>query len=171
MISPALIWLVVLGVRPACSQAAPASGLYQIVSGRYFECCGIGGAFVHLLPDNIQAFIELTIGPENNGARMRILGSDMQTVFTIPPSASRPGLTFDLSNGAVYPDRIEFGIPLPNQLFYIVSNSVDGLLMSGTFSLPCQGCADVPTDFKHTNVVGVLMPAANPSGLPRIRSW
>ena len=45
-------------------------------------------------------------------------------------------------------------------LSYIVSNSADGLLISGTVSRSCPSCSDVPTLFKHTNVVAVLAPAA-----------
>lgn len=147
------------------AQAQPTSGVYQILSGRYTECCGFGGAIIYPLPNSSQTFVELAIDSENRAA-MTILGQDMHTVFSIPPIGSRPGFTFSLSNGVVFPDRIVFGDPVigpqpPGQppLSYTVSNSAGALRINGMLTLSCL-CADVPTQFKHTNVVAVLMPTA-----------
>jgi hypothetical protein len=97
---------------------------------------------------------------------MTFLAEDMQTIFSIPPLGPRSGFTFSLSNGMVLPDRIEFGSgfspPGPGQppLSYTVSNSMDTLQINGTVILGCLPCADLPTQFKHTNVVAVLVPSA-----------
>lgn len=144
----------------------PASGVYQILSGRYTECCGIGGTTVHPLPYGSQGFVELTVDSQSQRARMRLLGQDRQTVFWISPLGPRPGFTFDLSNGMVFPDRIEFGGafspigPDQAQFSYTVSNSANSLQISGSVALSCLNCADVPTQFKHTNVVANLLPTA-----------
>ena len=61
---------------------------------------------------------------------------------------------------------IEFGgtfsPPGPGQppLSYTVSNSAKALQINGTLTLSCLTCADLPTQFKHTNVVATLLPAA-----------
>jgi hypothetical protein len=145
------------------ARAQPASGLYQIFSGRYTECCGVGGAFIYPLPYNSQGFVELTIDPQSQRAQMTFVGQDMHTVFQIPPLGPRNGFTFSLSNGLVLPDRIDFGGPLspPGQppLSYTVSNSANTLQINGTLTLSCLTCADLPTQFKHTNVVATLLPA------------
>src|SRR5215813_2777443 len=83
----------------------PASGLYQIVSGRYTECCGIGGVYAHTLPYSSQAFVELTIDSQTQLAQMTILGQDL-TVFSIPPLGPLLGFTYSLSNGMVFRDFI-----------------------------------------------------------------
>jgi hypothetical protein len=150
----------------ALAHAQPTSGVYQIVSGRYSECCGIAGPFIYSLPSSSQAFVELTIDSESQRARMTIVGQDRHTVFSIPPLGPRTGFTFSLSNGMVFPDRIEFGGPLPAPvpgqppLSYTVSNSPGALLINGTFTLPCLNCSDLPTQFKHTNVVVFALPPA-----------
>ena len=144
----------------------PASGLFQILSGRYAECCGIGGASVYPLPYGNQGFVELTVDSRSQRAQMAILGQDMHTVFQIPPLGPRAGFAFSLSNGMVFPDRIEFGgafsPPVPGQppLSYTVSNSANSLRINGTLALSCLACADLPTQFMHTNVVATLLPAA-----------
>jgi hypothetical protein len=163
----AIISALALSVRLAPAQGGPTSGLYQIVSGRYTACCGIAGSFVYPLPDASQAFIQLTIDPQSNRAQMTILGQDAHTVFRIPPLGFSSGFVFSFSNGIVFPDRIEFRGPFlppgPDQpsFSYTLSNIADALLIiSGTVTLPCLGCADVPTQFEHTNVAARLLPPA-----------
>ena len=158
---------LVLSVRLAPAQGGPTNGLYQIVSGRYTECCGIAGPFIYPLPDSSQAFIQLTIDPQSHLAQMTILGQDAHTVFRIPPIGFSSGFAYSFSNGIVFPDRIEFRGPIlppgPDQpsFSYTLSNSADALLiMSGTVTLPCLGCADIPTEFEHTNVAALLLPPA-----------
>lgn len=144
--------------------AQPAGGIYEIRSGRYTECCGIAGPLLTLLPESRQASVHLAFDPA--GARLTFLGQDLETVFSIPPLSPRPGFVYALSNGMVFPDRIEFRgqgpspVQLSGQTFldYTVSNLADGLRINGTLVLPCLFCADVPTQFKHTNVVAVWLP-------------
>src|SRR5262245_41009594 len=69
---------------PSWTQDWPTNGLYQIVSGRYTECCGIGGSLSYQLPNHNQGFIQLSVDPETFLARMSILGPGMGTVFQIP---------------------------------------------------------------------------------------
>ena len=162
----AIILALVLSVRLAPAQGGPTNGLYQIVSGRYTECCGFTAGLIYPLPDSSQAFVQLTIDPQSNRAQMTILGQDARTVFRIAPIFSRSEFAFSFSNGIVFPDRIEFRGPLlppgPDQpsFSYTLSNSADALRISGTLTLPCLGCADIPTEFEHTNVVATLLPPA-----------
>src|SRR5437867_3267474 len=81
-----LIWLAmeswfVLSVCLGLAQGAPASGIYRITSGEYRECCGIAGPLIYALPDQNQAFVQLTIDSQRNVAEMSFLGDDMHTVF------------------------------------------------------------------------------------------
>lgn len=171
MLKSRIIWLailpaVVLSIRSPRAQGEPASGLYQIISGRYTECCGIAGALIYSLPNTSQQFVELTVDPQRSLAQMRFLGQDRHTVFRILPSEPASGFTFALSKGIVFADHIQFGEPMPppgsDQAYfsYTVSNSTDTLWINGTVITPCPGCADFFTQFEHTNVVAVLMPTA-----------
>jgi hypothetical protein len=45
----------------ALAQEFPASGLYQIVSGRYVACCGIAGPISQVLPNDRQRFVRLEV--------------------------------------------------------------------------------------------------------------
>jgi hypothetical protein len=163
IISWALILAWVLFVRPAQGQGDPRTGLYQIISGHYIECCGIAGAFDHPLPNARQSFVELTVDQQRNLAQMTFLGQDTQTVFRSSPSRSPAGFTFTLTNGIVFPDRIQFGERVMPPTFsqpylsYMISNSANALRIDGVVVSPCIGCADIPTEFKHTNVVAFLM--------------
>jgi hypothetical protein len=158
--------VLVLSVRLAPAQGGPTNGLYQIVSGRYTECCGIAGPFIYPLPDSSQAFVQLTIDPQSNLAQMTILGQDARTVFRVPTIGLSSEFNFSFSDGIVFPDRIEFRGPStppgPDQpsFSYTLSNSAGGLGISGTLTLPCLFCADVPTQFEHTNVAALLLPPA-----------
>src|SRR5712691_6560807 len=163
----AIISASLLFVPLAPAQGGSTNGLYQIVAGRYTACCGIAGPFIYPLPDIGQTFIQLTIDPQSNRAEMTILGQDARTVFRIPPIGFSSGFAFSFSNGIVFPDRIEFRGPfLPPgsdrpSFSYTLSNSAGALLIiSGTVTLPCLGCADIPTQFEHTNVAALLLPPA-----------
>ena len=141
------------------AQQWPAEGLYQIVSGRYVECCGFGGPFVHTLPDRFQGYVDLRIN--GSVAELRFLAPDMRTVFRTLHSGPGPGFTYSLSNGIVLPDHIVFGggVPQPPLQFlhYVASNSPDGLIINGRVETEIAG-ADLPNEFMHSNVVAVLMP-------------
>ena len=110
-------------MQPARAQGVPTSGLYQIRSGRFTECCGIGGQFIHPLPDASQGFIGLRVDPQTNFAQMTFLAQDMQTVFSIGYPGG--GFTFSFTNGIVFPDHIQFGVPFPppgpDQTSWVVS--------------------------------------------------
>jgi hypothetical protein len=138
------------------AQSGFTSGLYRIVFGRYTECCGIAGPFTYTLPNENQTFVELTVD-SGSRARMKLLAEDGHTVFQ---TYWRPagGFTFSFSNGMVLGDSIQFVMltssPTPSYS-YTVSNTADGLLIHGVANVPCVGCADIPTQFKHTNMVAV----------------
>lgn len=160
-----MIWLALFSsvvITPVVAQNEPAGRLYRIVSGRYTECCGFAGPLTFPLPNEEQGFVELTVDTPLNLARMRFLGEDRQTVFQI----GEGGFMFSFSNGMVFPDYIRFAMPpiRPDQpsYSYVVSNSASGLTINGEVNMPCVGCADIPTEFKHTNVVAVLVPDPAP---------
>jgi hypothetical protein len=152
----AVISLCGVGMTMPQAQAQPATNLYQIISGDYVECCGIAGPFHYILPDGNQLLVLLVVDPTQLRAQMTILGEGAEPVYH----------TF--TDGRVYADYIEFGLPGPftpfpgmEQLHYIVSNSAAGLRFSGIRVVPPFG-ADVPNRFTHTNVVAILL-----SGTPR----
>src|SRR6266511_3213783 len=165
-----IMWLAVLSpfllsITSSRAQGAPTSGLYEIVSGRFAECCGLGGSFNFPLPNSSQGYVELMVDPQQNLAQMTFLGQDMRTVLrTVYEPGS--GFTFAFRDGAVFPDHIQFGEtlppPLPDQPYfgYTVSNSMDVLRINGSVNTLCEGCADIPTQFEHTNVVAVLIATA-----------
>jgi len=168
-----IIWFavfsaLVLSIRPSRAQGAPTSGLYEVISGRFVECCGFGGSFNVPLPNSSQGYVELTVDLQRNLAQMTFLGQDMRTVLrTVYEPGS--GFTFAFRDGAVFPDHIQFGEtlppPLPDQPYfgYTVSNSMDVLRINGRVFTQCAGCADIPTEFEHTNVLAVLIsPAVKP---------
>ena len=164
-----IIWLSVVStvvIGSAFAQSEPVSRVYQVVSGRYTACCGIAGPFTYALPNENQGFVELTVDAPRNLAQMRFLGKDGQTVLHIIHSGSESEFTYSFSNGMVFMDRIQFGmlLPLPGQASYsyTVSNSADALRINGVVNIPCDGCADIPTQFRHTNVVAVLVPESTP---------
>jgi len=146
-----------------CAQAQPASGVYEIISGRYTACCGFAAVPLNFtLPYSSQRFVELTVDPQGQRAQMTILGQDGHTVFRISQFGLGPGFTYSLSNGVVFADHIEFGqLPSPTpgqpQARYTVSHGASALEINGTLDLPCLGCADVPTQFQHTNVVAISL--------------
>jgi len=152
-------------IGSAYAQSGLTSGLYRIVSGRYTACCGIVGVpFVHPLPDEAQTFVELRLDAGNR-ARMRFLAEDGHTVFQTFAFGPGGGFTFSFSNGVVFADSIQFAMPAPPpspSYSYTVSNSAAGLKINGQLDVPCNGCADIPTEFEHTNVMAVPVPEAAP---------
>ncbi len=157
---------LLLSLLSASAQGPPASGLYQIVSGRSIACCGFAGFIIEELPSAGDAFIELTVDLGSNTARMKFLGQDARTVLTLPAQPSRSEFVYAFTNGAVFPNYIQFGDPLmpplPGQVYFsfVVFNSNDTLSLNGTVIAPCPGSADLPEMFEHTNVVAVLAPLA-----------
>jgi hypothetical protein len=139
--------------------AQPRSGIYQIQSGHYSECCGFAGnSFEYELADDRQAFIELAIDHTRNTARMRILQADKQTVFRPFWSSTVPRFEFD--NGMILSDRIEFQSlfdprPSASRYKYVLRYSNDALTLNGDLHHPI--CCDIPTDYNHTNVNATLI--------------
>lgn len=169
MLKSRIIWLAVLSaplfsIQSSHAQGGPRSGLYQITSGRYTECCGIAGALIYSLPSTNQQFVELTVDPQRGVAQMRFLAQDRDTVFRILPNEPVSGFAFAFSNGIVVADLIEFREPMPppgsDQPYfnYTVRSLTDTLWINGTVITPCPGCDDFFTQFEHTNMVAVLMP-------------
>src|SRR5262245_15498116 len=103
------IWLLtILAITSQISrgQAPPRSGLYQIVSGSYSECCGIAGELGYPLPNERQAFANLKIDSETTLARMTFLANNQQTIFTVFPCPPTPPFSFDFENGVVSSNEI-----------------------------------------------------------------
>lgn len=161
-----IIPALVLGIQSVCAQVVPASGLYQIVSGRYILCCGIAGPFIEPLPDARDAFIELKVDVQNNAAQMRFLGQDMETVLLSPPQPCSSQFPYVFTNGIMFPDHLRFRKPrdplAPLEPYYNfgITNSGGTLRIGGTLVTDCPGSADIPLEFEHENVVAVLMPVA-----------
>ena len=105
----AVLAAVVGAAGSARAQFQPASGLYQIVSGRYQACCGIAGPLRYSLPKDDQAFVRWSYDPAGNVPRMEILGMNQMTVFRISSQGTGTGFSFSFSNGIVLPDRVHFG--------------------------------------------------------------
>src|SRR2546426_7791530 len=98
----AAVSAILFAAGSACAQDAPASGLYQIISGRYTEYGGFVGTLNHTLPEGNQTFVELTVDSAKNLAQMKFLGQDMRTIFSIPSfEPCCGGVTFKLGGGGV----------------------------------------------------------------------
>ena len=94
---------------------------------------------------------------------MAFLGADGQTVFSIVPCLPGDPIKFRFDYGFFLSDSIVFHVdpgPPPYGLYwnYWVTNSTDTLRINGTLGTAQQSCADVPTQFSHSNVVAVLVP-------------
>jgi hypothetical protein len=153
-----VVWL---GLTSA--QGSVASGLYEITSGSYTECCGIAGELTVPLPNESQRFVWLTVDPQTGLASMSFLGRDRQTVFSIVPCLSTGSIQFALNYGFCYSNSILFLAdpgPPPYSIYwhYDVTNSADSLQINGLLGMAMQGCVDVPTQFGHSNVVARLVP-------------
>ncbi|HUS37554.1 MAG TPA: hypothetical protein VM680_19555 [Verrucomicrobiae bacterium] len=147
---------LVLNALNARAQSLIKSGLYEIFSGAYTECCGIAGQNRIPLPNPHQRFVKLNIDPQSHIASMSILGEDLQTVFAAvnlcPPPDSIP---FSFNFGFVFPDHIVFQVdPGPRGLYwnYTLTNSPSRLSINGQVGLAQNDCADVPDKFTHTDV-------------------
>src|SRR5689334_13256776 len=110
-----VIWLVVFSTwllfpGSLSGQTLPQGGLYQIISGSYIECCGIGGDFSYSLPNANQSFVKLEVEPQGNIVTMTFLGEDMETVFGVDPCLLSNVIAFSFSSGLLFPDRIIFHV-------------------------------------------------------------
>jgi hypothetical protein len=152
-----------LTLSAARAQSTAISGLYQIISGTYSACCGIGGDFPSQLPNPEQSFIRLTVNSQGKDPTMTILGADMQTVFSVLSCPPGPRIPFRFDYGNAFSNWIAFHVdpgPMALSWNYSVSNSADALRIDGILSFDPGGCTDLPNQFRHTNVVAVLMPTA-----------
>ena len=144
-------------------QSQPATGLYQIVSGTYTTCCGIGGPLKSALPTIDQAFFRLSIDPQSNLPRMTFLDQQLQTNFSVTVCPPNGPINFDFGYGLILSDSVLFHVdpgPPPFHLFwsYTVSNSASPLRIDGMVGIAQGVCADVPNQFSHSNVLAVLVP-------------
>src|SRR5258705_2522716 len=76
IISLAITWAFVLSSHSAGAQRRAASGLYQIISGTYSECCGIGGVFRFSPPKERQGLVRPKAGPPRDPVAMCNLAGD-----------------------------------------------------------------------------------------------
>jgi hypothetical protein len=152
----------VVSVRLAGAQSGATSGLYEIVSGTYTECCGIAGEMRSSVPNEGQSFVRLTVDTQTDLATMTFLGRDLQTVFSVVPCPIGNPVQFLFDYGFVYSNSIIFHVdpgPPPYGIYwdYSVSYSTNSLEINGTLGMADQGCADAPTQFGHSNVVAQLV--------------
>ncbi len=154
--------VTVLWLGSPWAQEVPVSGLYQIISGRYTECCGIAGPFIYSLPDTNQYYVQLTVDSQGNHAQMAFLGEDLHTVFSTAPGGPGTGFTFLFTTGVVFSDHIQFEpevqVPENHQKWnYSASGSAAGLRINGVAIAPIWGSADIPEEFEHTNILAILV--------------
>ena len=154
----------ILSSRVVTAQSRPTSGLYEIVSGQYTECCGIAGNDLGFnLPDPSQKYVRFIVNPQGNTATMTFLTDDARTVSSRMPCPSSPAVTFNFNYGLVFSNETFFHVdpgPPPYQMYwnYTVSNSPNQLRIDGVLGTAQSGCSDAPTRFGHSNVVAVLIP-------------
>lgn len=145
------------------AQTLPLNGLYQIISGKYTECCGIAGDTVVPLPNAAQAFIRLSVDSESGTATLTFLGSDGATVFHRVPCMPPEGFDFNFPYGFPVSGSFVFHVdpgppPWGSYWNYTASNSVNQLRVDGLFGIIQTSCVDVPTRFSHDSVLAVLVP-------------
>jgi hypothetical protein len=166
MLKHKTVWLAIVAcaLPPwlGLAQTLPASGLYQIISGKYSECCGIAGDTVVPLPNAAQAFIRLTVDSNNGFATMTFLGGDGATVFHRVPCMAPEGFDFSFPYGFPVSGSFEFHVdpgPPPLGLWwnYTASDSVNQLRVDGALGILQTGCADVPNRFGHSAIMAVLV--------------
>ena len=158
----AAMWVFIGSLALSNAQGAATSGVYQITSGTYVACCGIGGSLVSSLPNASQTFIRLSVDPLNGLASMTFLGKDMRTVFSVPACPPGEPVGFSFDHGFIFSNTIAFHVdpgPPPNSAYwnYTVTNSADSLRLDGLLGMATSPCADVPNRFSHSNVVAVLV--------------
>jgi hypothetical protein len=158
-----MLWALTMSIHLAVAQTGVTSGLYEIVSGAYTECCGIAGEMTVRLPNESQRFVWLIVDSQTGLASMSFLGADRQTVSSVAPCPAGGSIPFALNYGFCHSNSITFLVdpgPPPYSIYwhYEVTNSASGLLINGALGTANQGCADVPTQFSHSNVVATLVP-------------
>jgi hypothetical protein len=168
VLSVTVLWLV-----SSRAQEVPISGLYQIISGTYTECCGIAGPFIHTLPETNQTYVQLTVNSQEHNAQMAILGEDLHTVFSTSPGGPGAGFTFLFNTGMVFSDYIQFQpeiqVPENQQSWsYTASSSAGRLRINGVATAPSGG-ADIPEEFQHSSVLAVLVSTASKPTIGRPR--
>ena len=157
-----MVLSMVISLRPLCAQQIPASGLYEISSGRYVECCGFAGPIPYTLPYAGQSFVQLLIERQTQLASMTFLQEDQQSVFSVfrcPPDAP---IAFSFHNGVVSANTVTFvsnpgPVPRTDSWKYTVTYAESGLRIDGELEVDPGFCSDVPTHFSHTNVLAVLV--------------
>jgi hypothetical protein len=144
-------------------QVLPASGLYQITSGKFTACCGLLGPISVSLPEPQQTFVRLNLEPSGR-VSMTFLGSD-RTPFSVF-ACTTDAVVFTLE-GFASPNssNIIFHAdpgppPLRKSFSYIVDIAGDTLRINGQLGFVTPFCADVPSQFNHSNVVAQSMPTA-----------
>ncbi len=158
----AITAVFVVSVRLAGAQSGATSGLYEIVSGTYTECCGLAGEMRSSVPNEGQSFVRLTVDTQGDLATMTFLGRDLQTIFSVVPCPIGNPVQFLFDYGFVYSNSIIFHVdpgPPPYESYwdYSASCSTNSLEINGTLGMAAQGCADTPTQFGHSNVVAQLV--------------
>ena len=170
----AVLSAAVLQLASPRADEVPASGLYQIISGTYSECCGIGGPFTHSLPEANQNYVQLTVDSQENHAQMAFLGENLHTLFSTSPGGPGTGFTFLFTTGTVLADHIlfqpEIQVPENQQSWsYTASSSAGRLQINGVAIAPLGGSADIPEEFEHTNILAVLVSSVSEPTIGRPR--
>ena len=166
--------VTVLWLASPRAQELPISGLYQIISGTYTECCGIAGPFINPLPETNQNYVQLTVDAQENHSQMAFLGEDLHTIFSTSPGGPGGGFTFLFATGTLFSDHIQFQpeiqIPEDHRSWsYTASNSAGGLRINGVAIAPIWGSADIPEQFQHTNILTVLISTVSKPTIGRPR--
>ena len=160
----AVAFLVALPLVSTFAQSPPESGLYQIQSGTYSECCGFSGTeTVYPLPNESQSYVKLMRDAQSGTTTMAFLGADQRTVFTTVPCAPNGTIDFSFPYGFGLGNTIVFHVdpgppPYAKYWNYTASNSFSGLRIDGGIGTLQAGCADTPTRFTHSSIVAVLIP-------------
>jgi hypothetical protein len=159
------ILLNLVSTHFAAAQSGFTSGLYEIVSGTYMECCGIAGENRFPLPNDLQGFVRLTLDPQSNLAGMTVLDRHLHSVFSVTPC---PGtgepIYFTFNYGFIAGNSIIFHVdpgPPPYSTYWnysVSNNSPDTVSVDGLLGTAKQNCADAPTQFSFTNLVATLVP-------------
>ena len=117
---------LVVSVRLASAQSSVTSGLYEIVSGTYTECCGFAGEMRSPVPNESQSFVRLSVDTQTDLATMTFLGRDLQTVFSIVPCPIGDPIQFLFGYGFIYSNSIIFHVdpgPPPYGVYWAYSVS------------------------------------------------
>jgi hypothetical protein len=149
-------------VHPASAQNVPVSGLYEISGGTFSRCCGFAGIPTDFsLPDEGQAYVRLVVDRASGRASLAILGEDGKTVFTVNPCLVPGPAAFSFENGLIQGEQLVFqgsSLSPPVSYDYTVKPSGTSLRIDGALRVTRPNCADIPTQFSHTNVMARLLP-------------